>query len=166
MIIGVKIDRTLFLLINSLSFVLLVNCLICAEFNQVNAQSRPFGVGLMVGDPTGISVKYWKSRKIALDGAAAWSLGENDAFRLHGDYLWHHFDFTGEERTPVYYGLGFRLGLEDENSGIGVRFPAGITHLLAQAPIDFFFELALVFELVPETGLDLEGGVGVRFYLK
>ncbi len=59
-----------------------------------------------------------------------------------------------------------RIKFEGEHAGLGARFPLGITHLLAQEPIDLFFELAPVLNLGPDTGLDLEGGIGIRYYLK
>lgn len=150
-------------LIASLTAVLL---LYIAFTPSALAQQRPLGVGLILGDPTGISFKYWKSRGNAYDAGATWSLDADDAFQLHGDYLWHNFDLTGEERTPVYYGLGARLRLGGDQAGLGARLPIGITHILTQEPIDIFFEVAPVISVLPDPGLDLEAGVGVRYYFQ
>jgi hypothetical protein len=33
-----------------------------------------FGLGLILGEPTGLSLKYWFDEERAVDGALAWSL--------------------------------------------------------------------------------------------
>ena len=45
------------------------------------------GVGVILGEPTGISLKAWTSDKHAVDAAVAWSFSENDSFQFHADYL-------------------------------------------------------------------------------
>ena len=50
-----------------------------------------FGIGIILGEPTGLSLKYWLDEERAIDGAAAWSYSENDSFQLHGDYLIHNY---------------------------------------------------------------------------
>lgn len=64
-----------------------------------------FGVGVIIGEPTGLSLKYWLDEDYAIDGAAAWSYSENNSFQLHGDYLVHNYDLLGEDELPVYYGI-------------------------------------------------------------
>jgi hypothetical protein len=39
----------------------------------VLAQDQDFGLGFMLGEPTGISFKKWTGSKTAIDGAVAWS---------------------------------------------------------------------------------------------
>ena len=129
-------------------------------------QQRPLGIGLVIGNPTGFHLKYWKNRRNAFDAAAGWTLDENDAFQLHGDYLWHNFDITEDERTPIYYGLGVRIVLQGDEAGLGFRIPFGINHLLRSEPIDFFLELAPVIHFGSDAELNLAGGVGVRYYLE
>lgn len=75
------------------------------------AQDDDFGIGIIVGEPTGISVKNWLTHKTALDFAVAWSFsGREDALHVHGDYLIHDFSLipVDEEQLPVYYGIGVR----------------------------------------------------------
>jgi len=42
-------------------------------------QTSGFGVGVILGEPTGISVKNFISRSTAVDGALAWSFDDGDA---------------------------------------------------------------------------------------
>ena len=131
-----------------------------------NAQSRPFGAGIIVGSPTGLNFKYWQTRRKAIDVSAAWSFSRNDAFHLHGDFLRHRYDVLEADRTPLYFGLGARLIIADNYSRLGIRFPLGVTHLIQQEPFDIFFEIAPILNLAPDTDLDIDGGFGIRYYFR
>jgi len=137
------------------------------------------GVGAILGEPTGISVKKWISQDQAIDAAAAWSFSENDSFQLHADYLIHNFgvlsDVTVGKRLPVYYGIGARIKFEnnDNRSGrnnndtlLGVRVPFGLSYIFAKAPVDVFAEIVPVLDIVPDTKFDINGAIGARFYFR
>ena len=36
------------------------------------SQSSGFGIGVIIGEPTGISLKHWMSQTTALDAGVAW----------------------------------------------------------------------------------------------
>ena len=134
---------------------------------RAESASHTFGVGLIFGDPTGISGKLWLSNKHAVDMGAAWAVGTKHhraAFDLHADYL-YHFDVihVSRGRLPLYAGIGGRVILANEAS-VGVRIPLGITYLFADAPFDIFLELAPIMDLVPSTAFDANAGFGARFY--
>ena len=132
---------------------------------SARAQSNgPLGLGVILGDPTGVSIKSWKNSRNAFDGGLAWSLNGANALQIHGDYLWHRYDLTGYSRTPMYFGVGARLRFTGNNTGLGVRFPIGILHLIREAPFELFLEIVPVFTLSPATAVDMDGGMGVRFY--
>lgn len=146
---------------------------ILAGLISVNAFAQDqFGMGVILGEPTGLSVKYWLDDDTAIDGAAAWSFWDHDGFQLHGDYLWHDFNLleagglSGE--LPVYYGLGARLKFEDErrhdDTLFGIRVPLGISYLFAEAPFDLFAEIVPILDLAPDVELELNAAVGMRFY--
>ena len=50
-----------------------------------------FGLGVILGQPTGFTMKYWLTRKTAFDVGAAWSFESNGYFQLYGDWLYHVF---------------------------------------------------------------------------
>ena len=141
------------------------------------AQDR-LGIGLIVGEPTGLSVKYWLDEEHAIDGAAAWSFWDEDGFQLHADYLWHNFDLLGSaaacDTLPVYYGVGARLKFWDDNgkhdddghTAFGIRVPVGISYLFDNAPFDVFAEIVPILDFAPDIDLDLNIAVGLRFYVK
>jgi hypothetical protein len=136
--------------------------------DAVAGQAGDFGVGVILGSPTGLSAKYWLSRITAIDGAVAWHFGDPDQLQLHADYL-YHLDLRGvgvsEGRLPFYLGAGVRVLAGNDSEG-AIRIPLGISYLTAQLPLEIFAELAPVVEFAPDTDADVEGGVGIRFYFK
>ncbi len=124
------------------------------------------GVGIIAGEPSGFSFKWWAEDGTAVDAVTGWSLGDGD-FYAHCDYLWHRVieDLEIGGSVPLYYGIGARLLLrEDKDSKIGVRIPIGLDYLFDNERFDIFVEIAPIFNFVPETDFDLSGGVGARFY--
>ncbi len=131
----------------------------------VLAQDQGFGLGFMLGEPTGISFKKWTGSKTAIDGAVAWSFSGQNSLHLHADYLIHRFDLIKVEkgRLPLYFGLGARLKLEDPTR-FGVRIPVGVSYIFEEIPIDIFFELVPIFDLAPATDFKIAGSIGIRYY--
>ena len=131
----------------------------------VLAQDQDFGLGIMLGEPTGISFKKWTGSKTAIDGAVAWSFSGEDSLHLHADYLVHSFNLIKVERgrLPLYFGLGARLKLGDP-SIFGVRIPVGVSYIFEKASLDIFFELVPIFDLAPDTDFKIAGGIGIRYY--
>jgi len=132
--------------------------------SPVHGQQRSFGAGIIIGDPTGFTAKYWKSKENAYDFGLAWALGDNGSVLIYGDYIWHRFEITGEPRTPLYFGVGAWFGANDNRTGLGARIPLGVTHIFARDPIDIFFEIVPAISIVPDTDLDVQGGFGIRYY--
>jgi len=132
---------------------------------QSDAQESGFGLGLMVGEPTGLSGKYWLSPLSAIDGALGWSFGKNNWVQLHGDYLIHNYGIVnvGKGKLPVYYGIGARMIFSTANR-VGIRGVAGLDYLFQSDPLDIFLEIAPVLDLAPEIEFDFNAGIGIRYY--
>ena len=134
----------------------------------VAQRNGAFGVGAMIGGPSGLSVKKWTSSSSAIDGGAAWSIGKDPGVQVHADYLLHRSDFEGliENRSFAYYGVGGRVKWGEEDSRIGVRVPFGVAYHFPDAPLDAFMEVVPVFDILPETQLVLNLSIGMRFYFQ
>ncbi len=130
------------------------------------SQEKGFGIGIIIGEPTGISMKGWVSQTNAIDGGLAWSFAHETSFHIHADYLWHAFHvFKTTETIPLYYGIGGRIKTgRHEDPRIGVRVVGGIEYIFKNAPVDLFLEFAPIVDLAPSTDLDGNAGFGVRFY--
>lgn len=141
-------------------------------------QDHGLGLGVIIGEPTGLSAKVWISPVHALDVGVGWSIGSNWVGRPRGhdargrrvhyhlDHLWHAFSaIHANGRFPLYYGIGARL-----NAGaaydecLALRGVIGILWLPVDTVADFFMEIAPSFELLPASAFGLDAGLGVRYY--
>jgi len=129
------------------------------------AQDKKLGLGIILGEPTGLTGKYWMTGTTAIDMAAAWSFGKNDALQLQADYVLHKFNMIDVERgrLPFYFGIGGHIVLGDK-TGLGVRIPVGLDYLFARDPLDVFIELVPGIQLAPSTDFNLDGGIGIRYW--
>lgn len=142
----------------------------------------PFGLGIVIGEPTGLSAKLWLDQKHALDFGLSFSF--DDYFLIFSDYLFHFPGAFGRsskfvtELTP-YVGIGGVLafandrhahhdrhlyGHERDSLGLGVRVPVGIEWIPSSAPLGVFVELVPGIAIAPATDAFFEGGIGVRYY--
>ena len=150
----------------STTFLLLAALLLCSA--PSSAQKEGFGLGIIVGEPTGFSLKKWLSPKTALDAAIAWSFARESSLHIHADYLIHAFDeFDTKESVPLYYGIGGRLkSSKGGDARLGLRGVIGIGYFFREAPIDLFFELAPILDVAPTTELSINGGFGARYFFR
>lgn len=142
------------------------------------AQERKFGLGVILGEPTGISAKLWTSHDNAFDFGLGWSIGGDRIGRydgnynggsrvhFHMDYLWHAWDaIHSEERFPLYYGIGGRVNTgAGYNSSVAVRGVLGIAWIPRETPIDVFLELVPSLQLTSSTGFGIDAGLGARYF--
>jgi hypothetical protein len=131
---------------------------------NVFAQDSGFWIGVILGEPTGLSVKSWITSKTAVDAAVAWAL-HDPSLHIHADFLVHKFDLVtiSEGQLPFYLGLGARVKLADETM-FGARIPIGMDYLFEGAPLDIFFEVVPILNLVPSTAFDLNLAIGIRYF--
>jgi hypothetical protein len=143
----------------------LVLALVALLCGPAMAQDSGFGLGIILGEPTGLGGKIWLTDLTAVDIAAAWSFSGENAFHIHADYLYHKFDLFDVERgrLPLYFGIGGRIKLEDD-SVVSIRFPVGIAYLFEGVPVDLFFEIVPMLDIAPDTDFTLNGGVGFRYF--
>ncbi len=152
-----------------LGSVIIVLCSLFVVQNSYS-QERPFGLGVMVGEPTGFSAKLWTSNDNALDFGLGWSVIGNrhesrNSFNLHIDYLWHAWNVIhSTDRFPLYYGIGGRFKGGGNDGSLAIRGVFGIAWMPHRTPIDIFLELAPSIELTPATGFAVDAALGIRYY--
>lgn len=144
-----------------------------------------FGVGLMVGSPTGVTAKKYLAENHAFDGAFGFGYG---GYSIHADYLFEQRDFLGENDARLgwfvgiggqfqverdryhrggYYGRRYDRDDRDRRNRVhaGPRAPIGLElRFRSLPPLEMFAEIALGFEIVEYPGLTLNGGLGARWY--
>lgn len=133
-----------------------------------SSQGKEFGLGVILGYPTGVSFDFAMGAQRSLDGALAWNLGDS-AFHLHADYLWRFPQAIRVDRVALgaFAGIGARLRSipkGDETLALGPRFPVGIQYGFSSLPLTLFFEIALVMDVIPSTRAFFGAGLGARYY--
>ena len=125
-----------------------------------------FGAGLMVGEPTGLSLKYWFNESLAIDGGIGQSFNRNNRLQLHSDVLWHMVGLidSSHGKWAPYLGAGVRSKFESGEDTFGFRFPIGIAYMLDRHPIDVFFEVAPILDVAPSSRGSFNVAAGARFW--
>lgn len=140
------------------------------------------GVGIILGAPTALSLKYFVSEERAFDGGLAFDL--DDYILLYGDFL-HHFPgaFTGGEEflaqiTP-YVGAGPLIIVatderrkhkrdyfddKDDDVALGLRIPLGMEWRSDRIPVGVALEVAPGLTVLPGTEAFVQGGLALRYY--
>jgi hypothetical protein len=144
------------------------------------ADKGTLGVGIILGEPTGITAKLYLQDDRAVQ-AAVGSAFIGGGLQLHADYLFHPYILQSRPSfvLPVYVGPGVRLidytsgrddasGASNSAFALGARGVAGLLFDFKAVPLDAFVEVAAVLEYEFRTGaglaLRLNAGAGVRYY--
>lgn len=145
----------------------------------------PFGVGIVLGDPSALTMKYEIDETSAWDGGIAFNLSK--WILVYGDW---DYKFAGafsrggarglSNLTP-YLGAGLVLVVSNSSDSdtrgfryfdsssssrvaLGLRIPLGIEWKPADTPIGVFVEIAPGLTIVPATYAFVQGGLGIRFF--
>lgn len=126
-------------------------------------------LGVVIGDPTGVSGRLGLDSQHSLEGALAYSSSHYEGLHVHATYLWDRARSFATSQGPLelYYGLGARLisinkGKYDGDTALGVRSPLGLLYNFHNPNVEVFGELSLALDVVPKTDVDLDVGIGVR----
>ena len=146
--------------------------LIILTFSSISfGQSNNLGLGIIVGEPTGLSLKVRTSENTAIDAALGWSFRDQGSIHIHGDFLLHDYTLihVDEGRLPVYYGIGGRIKLKNKDKGndddrIGIRVPVGIAYEFSSRKVDIFLEIVPILDLAPKSQLSLNAALGARYW--
>jgi hypothetical protein len=151
------------------TFLLMTFALLITLSGALAADEGDAGLGIILGEPTGLTGKLWLGTDSAVSGAVAWSFADNTRLHVHADWLRHNWDVlkrafdVQQGELPLYYGIGGRLRFDDD-ARVGVRFVIGVDYIFEQAPFDIFFEIAPVMDVVPQTSLNGNAALGARIW--
>ena len=130
------------------------------------------GVGIILGEPTGLSLKFDSFPLInnACMGIA-WSF--SGYLHLHCDYWFMNPSLqTSGNQFNWYLGLGVKFlfyssGGNNRNNttglGMGARVPVGLQYYL-EKEWELFAELVPGIRFFPATDFDLDIGIGIRYH--
>ena len=138
----------------------------------VPAARADVGLGLFLGEPTGIDLKIGTGPRSGLDILA----GYHEIYRDNygGDYAHVTYVLTpavGHGRSVIVpFRIGFGVALLDDgrrfgdNLHVGVRAPLEIGLRFRSVPLEIYGELSALLVFQDSPFLDLDGGVGFRIY--
>ena len=136
------------------------------SFIELNAQRQygDVGIGVQIGQPTGLSIKVYKP-VTSLDFLAAWNWNDFFFLNIHGLYDTHLND---QNTVHFFYGPGGFIGIRersDRNDDVelGVSGSFGLDFLIHK--FEIYLRATPRLALVKSTRFDMGGGVGFRIYL-
>jgi len=153
---------------------------------QAPAQNG-LSMGLVLGDPTGFTLRTGLTERSALQAHLGFSPFPGDAMAAMVDWTYDVWDFLRDNpdvKLPLYFGIGGKAqwftgqyyAYEYDHQhrfpdlwhfGLGVRGLVGLRASLVNAPFDLFFELAPlgILVVVPNPGFyyDVDVAIGARY---
>jgi hypothetical protein len=137
------------------------------------AEKGTLGVGLILGEPTGVSAKLYLRDDQAIQAAVGFAF-VGGGLHVHADYVFHPFILQTRESfvLPFYIGPGLRVidyrpDRDTNYVAVGLRAVAGLLFDFTTVPLDAFVEAGAVFEFgFKGHGGDirLNAAAGVRYY--
>jgi hypothetical protein len=123
--------------------------------------AREVGVGVILGEPIGGTVKLWLDDRLAADAGAGLSDG-NAGF--WADALWHDWTLLPQPssgRLGAYLGAGPQLRTGGDVR-FGIRAIMGLSYRPTGHPLELFAEAGPLFRMTQGGQIDAVGGVGLR----
>jgi hypothetical protein len=141
--------------------VLFAAALIAVVFAPSAAQGQVsgFGVGLVVGEPTGLTARGQYGSN-SYQTHVAWSFKGEGNLSVSLDYL---RSVENAENIPLYVGLGLGTVFASD-FGLSARVPVGVSIMLNSAPVEIFGEFAPGLTVLPDLDFYWGLAAGGRYY--
>ena len=129
------------------------------------------GVGLLLGEPSGLSAKFFTTQETGFQIHVAYSI-PNESYYVTVDYLFDVLpilDDGYEFLLAWYLGLGISVGEQVFHQGelprtfVGARAPIGLRMLFEGVSLELYAEAGPGVIVTPTIEFDLSGGIGVRY---
>jgi hypothetical protein len=130
-------------------------------------RNNDVGLGIVLGNPSGVLGQFFMTRKALLDVTLAWSLNSDAALMAAVDYqIYNNIADAPAEWSWYYGGGGYVAFPENEDGILGVRVPLGIAYSFPRSIVDLWVEIDPGLQLIPDTEAEIMGGVGVTFWIR
>jgi hypothetical protein len=134
---------------------------------QGEGGSRDIGVGIILGQPTGITGAVGLSDHTMIDAALGLGWVDDRNFYLHVefDYFLPTLIQGNSADLSAYLGIG-GFFVNHKDATLGARAPFGLAVDFANAPLQIFLEAALLLYVIgpPDVDLDVRGALGFRYW--
>ncbi len=145
----------------SLFFYLLISLVVAVK--------AEFSIGVVLGEPTGISLKISPSKNLAHDVGLNFNTSDNYLY-LSWDVLKYDYSkITSKELSgsfPIFYGLGIRAINIGDELHLALRFVIGLEYIFSDIPFNIFVKLAPTINVVPSTKASIAPAIGIRYMFR
>lgn len=122
------------------------------------------GLGLQLGEPSGVTLQFYNAGGPSWDFLAAWDIDDFFFLNVHGLF---YRPLGNDRRVHLFYGPGAFIGFRDRGSSdddvvIGISGTLGIGFMIESFQI--FGAVTPRLSVVPDTDGDVGAGVGVRYW--
>jgi hypothetical protein len=127
-------------------------------------KNNQVGIGLQLGDPSGLSLKFYNPGRASVDILAAWDLNNYLFVNVHALY---HKPLGNARNANFFYGPGAFLAFRERNRyadylGLGISGNFGFNVFIDQ--LEIYAQVTPRLQLIEGTDADVGGGIGLRFY--
>ena len=134
------------------------------------AEPTKLGLGIFLGQPSGVCVGLDLNAVNWLDFKAAWNFaGPADSVNIIAQAN-YELAFPGllviqEQDIVPFVGIGLEVSFGSDLPQIGFRIPVGLNYRFKDAPLELFLEIGIGMYLFPATQFMGSGGLGGRYRL-
>lgn len=142
------------------------------------AYSKTWGLGAVIGAPTGLSANYFLKENRTIHTTLAYDFSGDDDLQLASHYTWRLNNLNFEKVTfGWFYGLGARLAFKDhdhhdhnhdhdDNDGeiaLGPSGTIGLFHEFAEVPLEVFLKANVTVNIIEDTDVDGDLMLGLHY---
>jgi hypothetical protein len=157
---------------NSILFILAVSILY-----PLSGFTKTWGLGAVIGAPTGLSVNYFLQENKTVHTTLAYDLSGDDDFQLASHYTWRKNNLNlNKLKLGWFYGAGARIAFKDHGDHhhshnkhnddtfeLGPSGTIGLFHEFTDAPLEVFLKGNLTINIIQETSADTDVMLGLHY---
>jgi hypothetical protein len=142
------------------------------------AMAKTWGLGAVVGSPTGLSVNYFLNETHTIHTTLAYNLSGDKDLELGSHYTWRKNDLNIDSlKLGWFYGAGAMLTFRDHDNNnsrnhndnhdddidLGPSGTIGLFHEFTEVPLELFLKGNLTLNLIGNTDVDGDAMIGLHY---
>lgn len=138
-------------------------------FILLSCAKAEFSLGVVLGEPTGLSIKISQTKTLAHDIALNFNTADNYLYLSWDVLKYDYTKITSKELSgsfPIFYGLGLRAINVNDELHLAIRFILGLEYIFSDIPFNIFVKLAPTINLVPHTRVGIAPAIGIRYIFR
>ncbi len=144
------------------------------------AFAKTWGLGAVIGAPTGLSANYFLSESRTIHTTLAYDFSGDDDLQIASHYTWRMNNLNFEQvKLGWFYGVGARLAFkdhddhnhshhnhdhdDDEKMEFGPSGTIGLFHEFEKVPLEVFLKGNLTLNVIEDTDVDADVMIGLHY---